>query len=190
MKREENLGTEQPSVLLIRDINRNRFGAYLSHTLKISEKCYGSGETFVFKFDGDKMASSEDEAVKPEANVDASAEEKEEVRDSNKENKDKANDSAFDDENDSSNTSCSEDVEAAEVKNPQIFKWTGHKDNSFIFGTPSSLRVGLDHGSDAIFVDEMLSHGRSQECGIFNSPSLTPTSDFEAETVELWTFIH
>lgn len=38
-----------PAILVIRDTHSNRFGAYVSESLRRSDKCFGSGETFVFR---------------------------------------------------------------------------------------------------------------------------------------------
>jgi hypothetical protein len=35
--------------MVIRDTNQNRFGAFLSESLKVADKCFGSGETFIFQ---------------------------------------------------------------------------------------------------------------------------------------------
>ena len=40
---------QAPMILLIQDTANHKFGAYLSESLKILEKSYGSGETFVFQ---------------------------------------------------------------------------------------------------------------------------------------------
>jgi len=38
----------RPAVLLIRDMEGHRFGAFVAEAFRISEKSYGNGETFVF----------------------------------------------------------------------------------------------------------------------------------------------
>ena len=40
---------KSPMILLIQDTTNHRFGAYLNESLKVLDKSYGSGETFVFE---------------------------------------------------------------------------------------------------------------------------------------------
>ena len=49
--KEHDPELKHPVLLAIRDIQQHRFGAYLSESPKVVEKCFGSGETFVFQFD-------------------------------------------------------------------------------------------------------------------------------------------
>lgn len=46
--RESDPELKSPCLLLIRDADNHRFGAYLSESLKPLDKCFGCGETFVF----------------------------------------------------------------------------------------------------------------------------------------------
>lgn len=47
--KEHDPELKHPVLLAIRDVNQHRFGAYLSECPKIIDKCFGSGESFVFK---------------------------------------------------------------------------------------------------------------------------------------------
>ena len=48
LAKEKDSELKSPCLLLIRDTDNHCFGAYLSESPKLSDKCYGCGETFVF----------------------------------------------------------------------------------------------------------------------------------------------
>ena len=48
LAKEKDHELKSPSLLLIRDTDNHCFGAYLSESPKVLDKCFGSGETFVF----------------------------------------------------------------------------------------------------------------------------------------------
>ena len=113
-----------PSVLLIRDLNGQRFGSFVSEAFKVSEFTYGSGETFVF-------------SVNPFL---------------------------------------------------RVWKWSGGRNSLFVLCSNSAVCVGIDDGKFAIYLDADLNRGRSQSCETFGNELLTPTGDFQAAVVEVWTF--
>ncbi|CAF3433047.1 unnamed protein product [Rotaria socialis] len=49
-RRSMQVDVDNPSLLIVKDIEQNIFGAYVSQQLMISEGFYGTGETFLFTF--------------------------------------------------------------------------------------------------------------------------------------------
>jgi len=54
LAKEHDPELKHPMLLAIRDTDKHRFGAYLSECPKVIDKCFGSGETFVFRLDQDE----------------------------------------------------------------------------------------------------------------------------------------
>ncbi|KAK2080016.1 hypothetical protein QBZ16_002411 [Prototheca wickerhamii] len=48
---------KSPTFLLVRDMQRNVFGAYCSEAWKLSKRFYGTGETFVFRLGSEKASA-------------------------------------------------------------------------------------------------------------------------------------
>ena len=48
LAKEKDSELKSPCLLLIRDTDNHCFGAYLSESPKVLDKCFGGGETFVF----------------------------------------------------------------------------------------------------------------------------------------------
>ncbi|CAF2721880.1 unnamed protein product [Rotaria sp. Silwood2] len=49
-RRSMTVDQDSPSLLIVKDIEQNIFGAYVSQQLMVSEGFYGTGETFLFTF--------------------------------------------------------------------------------------------------------------------------------------------
>jgi len=69
----------------------------------------------------------------------------------------------------------------------EVYTWTT-ANQLFIKGCATSLVIGASAGKFGLWFDEDLNKGRSQECSTFGNPSLTPTSDFSVNCIELWAF--
>ena len=68
----------------------------------------------------------------------------------------------------------------------QVYTWTT-ANQLFIKGCATSLVVGASTGKFGLWFDEDLNKGRSQECATFGNPSLTPSSDFSVNCIEVCT---
>ena len=71
----------------------------------------------------------------------------------------------------------------------QVYTWTT-ANQLFIKGCATSLVIGASTGKFGLWFDEDLNKGRSQECATFGNPSLTPSSDFSVNCIEVWAFQH
>ncbi|CAF1334547.1 unnamed protein product [Rotaria sp. Silwood1] len=49
-RRSMTVDQDSPSLLIVKDIEQNIFGAYISQQLMVSDSFYGTGETFLFTF--------------------------------------------------------------------------------------------------------------------------------------------
>ena len=68
----------------------------------------------------------------------------------------------------------------------QVYTWTT-ANQLFIKGCATSLVIGASTGKFGLWFDEDLNKGRSQECATFGNPSLTPSSDFSVNCIEVCT---
>ena len=74
----------------------------------------------------------------------------------------------------------------------ETFRWSGH--NEFYFKVDLKngklvMRIGLEDGKSAIWLDEELNRGRSESCKTFDSPQLNKgNEDFTLKTLECWAF--
>jgi len=71
----------------------------------------------------------------------------------------------------------------------EVYTWTT-ANQLFIKGCATSLVIGASTGKFGLWFDEDLNKGRSQECATFGNPSLTPSSDFSVNCIEVWAFQH
>jgi len=69
----------------------------------------------------------------------------------------------------------------------EVYTWTT-ANQLFIKGCATSLVIGASTGKFGLWFDEDLNKGRSQECATFGNPSLTPSSDFSVNCIEVWAF--
>ena len=67
-----------------------------------------------------------------------------------------------------------------------MYTWTT-ANQLFIKGCATSLVIGASTGKFGLWFDEDLNKGRSQECATFGNPSLTPSSDFSVNCIEVCT---
>ena len=70
----------------------------------------------------------------------------------------------------------------------QVYTWTT-ANQLFIKGCATSLVIGASTGKFGLWFDEDLNKGRSQECATFGNPSLTPSSDFSVNCIEVCTLL-
>jgi len=49
-RRSTDVDQDTPALIIVKDIEQNLFGAYISQQLMVSEGFYGTGESFLFTF--------------------------------------------------------------------------------------------------------------------------------------------
>ncbi|CAL8092716.1 unnamed protein product [Calicophoron daubneyi] len=69
----------------------------------------------------------------------------------------------------------------------QKYTWTG-KNTYFIRGDNKCLTVGCSQGHAAIYLDDVLLHGRTEFCETFDNEPLCSDGDFTIANLELWSF--
>lgn len=68
------------------------------------------------------------------------------------------------------------------------FGWTG-MNSFFVKGNKDSLAIGAGKGSNGLWLDGNLYHGRTQRCQTFENELLTISQDFTIKCLEAWCFV-
>jgi len=155
-------GYDGPVLLIVKDKDRNVFGAFSSCSLKPSESFYGTGETYLFTF---KQQATE---VVPSSSVTNTVSDDGSLTNQN-----------ITKNNNNNNNNFSEF---------RRFTWTG-ANLYFIKGNTDSLAFGAGEGNFGLWLDEDLYHGSSHRCKTFNNEPLTSRQDFVVCTLECWCFL-
>ncbi|XP_021949068.1 oxidation resistance protein 1 isoform X2 [Folsomia candida] len=66
------------------------------------------------------------------------------------------------------------------------FKWSGHKHAYFLQAKEDFVTIGASNGKYALWLDNCLDKGRTEECKTFGSTPLTPNKDFSVKYLECW----
>ncbi|CAH8475533.1 unnamed protein product [Heterobilharzia americana] len=200
--------SNQPCIIIIRTSVNEIFGAMLNtHPYPSGGRFYGNGSSFVFRWvntnsinedqlkeldstDKNDSFSVKSNKLTHKQDVSASS--------SSKFCNVDCNDiqSSYDLQTDAVTEELAhlfflEGNELSDVANKQTFQkfvWSG-KNSYFINGGYDSLTIGCSKGHSAIYIDDVLLHGRSDSCETFDNPQLTSSPDFVITTLEIWSFI-
>uniref|UniRef100_A0A1I8I2R3 Oxidation resistance protein 1 n=1 Tax=Macrostomum lignano TaxID=282301 RepID=A0A1I8I2R3_9PLAT len=178
-------------LLLVLDTDAHLFGAFLSGVMRQSEHYYGTGETFVFRWerpvkqirDPSSGSGGSGGSGACQFNVEAGGD-----RSADDSSQDLAGNNNDNKENDEDNSEDEDEDEEEEDSDFYQYCWTG-ENTYFMRGATDAFTVGSCRGRCAIWLDSGLFRGRSQRCDTFNSPVLCgPKEDFLVRDIELWEF--
>lgn len=164
-------------VLIIRDEDNDRFGAFLNENLKCmdNKRYYGNGETFLWKcerFVGRTHITAKATAEKAE---DGNAKERA--------------CSAL--ENDNEKALADEVDQIDHQIRFKAFKYTGVNDN-IIYSNSSFIAIGSSNGQNGLYIDKSLNSGVSYRCDTFGNEVLNARGEgvklgkFDILNLEVW----